>query len=449
MNTTNFAMPVEQSERIFTLDMIRGIAILGILLMNISLFSTPNVLYNDPSILNEFGTINYYVWYLVSWVFEGTQRALFSLLFGAGIILFVSRQEKKFSGVMPADYFFRRQLWLIVFSLIDVYIFLWNGDILLDYACFGMMLFVFRNWSPKALIIAAGICVLLMIARENRNLYHNKSIIEKGETIAAIDTTTTKLTSLQKSALQKMEDLKARNERAAKLKNMQESIDQVTSSYGSVYDYRTNDYIDSLARFIYLSLWDVLIFMLLGMAFFKLGILTGTAPIKVYAWMCIGGLTIGLSLSWVLMRYHIANDFNWFNFAKSVPFSFHELSRTPRAIGILGLIMLLYKSNWIKGIFSMLRPVGQMAFTNYLMQSLICGILFNAHGFKLYGQLQRYETYIVVLYIWIFQILFSNIWMRYFLFGPFEWAWRSLTYWQRQPFVKRKAVIDVMATVEK
>lgn len=442
-------MPVEQSERIFTLDMIRGIAILGILLMNISLFSTPSVLYNDPSILNEFGTINYYVWYLVSWVFEGTQRALFSLLFGAGIILFVSRQEKKFSGVMPADYFFRRQLWLIVFSLVDVYIFLWNGDILLDYACFGMMLFVFRNWSPKALIIAAGVCVLLMIARENRNLYHNKSIIEKGETIAAIDTTTTKLTSLQKSALQKMQDLKARNERAAKLKNVQKSIDQVTSSYASVYDYRTNDYIDSLARFIYLSLWDVLIFMLLGMAFFKLGILTGTAPIKVYAWMCVGGLTIGLSLSWVLMRYHIANDFNWFNFTKSVPFSFHELSRTPRALGILGLIMLLYKSNWIKGIFSMLRPVGQMAFTNYLMQSLICGILFNAHGFKLYGQLQRYETYIVVLYIWIFQIIFSNIWMRYFLFGPFEWAWRSLTYWQRQPFVKRKAVIDVMATVEK
>ena len=83
-----------------------------------------------------------------------------------------------------------------------------------------------------------------------------------------------------------------------------------------------------------------------------------------------------------------------------------------------------------------MRPVGQMAFTNYLMQSLLCGIVFNAYGFKMFGQLQRYETYLVVFAIWIFQILYSNIWMRYFLFGPFEWAWRSLTYWKIQPFVK-------------
>jgi uncharacterized protein len=287
------------------------------------------------------------------------------------------------------------------------------------------------------LILAAGVCVLLMTARENRNLYQNKSIIEKGETIAAIDTTTTKLTSLQKSALQKMEDFKTRNEPATKVKSMQESIDQVTGSYASVYDYRTNDYIDSLARFIYLSLWDVLIFMLLGIAFFKLGILTGTAPIKVYAWMCVAGLTIGLALSWVLIKHRIDHNFNGFTITKNIPFSFHELSRTPRALGIFGLIMLLYKSNWISGIFSMLRPVGQMAFTNYLMQSLICG-------------LQRYETYLVVLYIWIFQIIFSNIWMRYFLFGPFEWAWRSLTYWQRQPFVRRaEATIELLDVPEK
>jgi uncharacterized protein len=229
---------------------------------------------------------------------------------------------------------------------------------------------------------------------------------------------------------------KARNEPKAKLKRMEKDIEKVTSSYASVYDFRTDDYVNSLVRYLYFSAWDVLIFMLFGMAFFKLGILTGSISTKVYAWMCIGGLTIGLVLSWLFVRYRIDNNFSWFSFSKNVPFSFYELGRTPRAIGILGLIMLLYKSNFFKILFLWMRPVGQMAFTNYLMQSLICGILFNAYGFKLYGQLQRYEVYLIVLAIWIVQIIYSNVWMHYFLFGPFEWAWRSLTYWRRQPFVR-------------
>jgi uncharacterized protein len=185
-----------------------------------------------------------------------------------------------------------------------------------------------------------------------------------------------------------------------------------------------------------MSLWDVLIFMFLGMAFFKLGILTGTAPIKIYGWLCVVGLSVGLTLSWMFMQLQIENNYNWFNFTRNVDFAFYELTRTSRALGLLGLIMLLYKSNWFSFIFKILRPVGQMAFTNYLMQSLICGIIFNAYGFKLFAQLQRYEVYLVVLAIWIVQIIYSNIWMRLFLFGPFEWAWRSLTYWRRQPFVK-------------
>ena len=446
MNATSLAVPVTQSERIFTLDMIRGIAVLGILLMNMPLFSTPDPIAVNPFLLNEQGTVNYYIWYAVTWIFDGTQRALFSLLFGAGIILFVSRQEKRFNGLTPADYFFRRQLWLILFSLIDVYILLWNGDILLDYACFGMMLFVFRNLSPRALIVAAAVCVLLMTARENRNLYQRKALIEKGEAIAVIDTTITKLTFLQKEALTKMEGFKASSKPDAKLKEAKESIEKMTTSYASVYDARTSDYTGSLAMYIYFSLWDVLIFMLLGMAFFKLGILTGTVPTRVYAWMCVGGLSVGLFLSWLQIEFAIANKFNWYDVFKNLPFSFHELARTPRAIGILGLIMLLYKSNWFKWIFGAMRSVGQMAFTNYLMQSLICGVLFNAYGFKLYGQLERYETYLVVLYIWIFQIIISNLWMRYFLFGPFEWAWRSLTYWKRQPFMRaRESSVDVLA----
>jgi uncharacterized protein len=84
-------------------------------------------------------------------------------------------------------------------------------------------------------------------------------------------------------------------------------------------------------------------------------------------------------------------------------------------------------------LFAMMRPVGQMAFTNYLMQSFLCGMIFYGVGFGLFNKLQRYEIYYVVLAVWTFQIIFSHLWLRYFQFGPLEWVWRSLTYWKKQP----------------
>jgi len=138
------AAPVSQGERIILLDSLRGIAILGILLMNIPGFALPDPVIYDPSVLNEWGTINFKTWYFIDWFMEGSQRALFSMLFGAGIILFVTRQEKKVDGLLPADYFFRRQIWLLVFGLFNAYILLWFWDILFHYACLGMIMFTFR-----------------------------------------------------------------------------------------------------------------------------------------------------------------------------------------------------------------------------------------------------------------------------------------------------------------
>ena len=191
--TTNWAAPVSQQDRISLLDSLRGIAILGILLMNIPSFGLPRPIGHDPFFLNEQG-LNYNLWYLVSWFFDGTQRALFSMLFGAGIILFTSRKEDKLAGTLPLDYFIRRQIWLILFSLFDVFVLLWNGDILLDYACLGLVMVAFRKSSPNALLIGASLCFVFMLARENRDFYEDKKIIHRGELVAAIDTTTTKLT---------------------------------------------------------------------------------------------------------------------------------------------------------------------------------------------------------------------------------------------------------------
>ncbi len=428
------AAPTAQSERIIILDSLRGIAILGILMMNIPGFGLPSVSH-DPSVLNETG-INFSTWYFISLIPDGTQRALFSMLFGAGIILFLKSQEKKVQGLQPADYYFRRQLWLIVFSLFDVFILLWPGDILLDYACLGMIMFAFRNLSPRKLIIAAGICMVFMMARENRDLYLDKKMISKGEAIAMIDTSTTKLTLLQKESLGAMTEFKERTSHEKKAERAEKRIQKARNSYEDLYEYRTGRYTDDLVTYLFFGLWDVLQFMFLGMAFFKSGILTGQAKTKVYGWMFIIGLGVGILLSYLRLHAQIENNFNRFDYTKNVFIEFYNLDRTFRALGFFGFIMLMYKSGFFKWLFALMRPVGQMAFTNYLMQSLLCGFFFYGIGLGMFGKLHRYELYYVVGVVWILQIIYSHIWLRYFRFGPFEWAWRSLTYWKRQPFRK-------------
>src|SRR5436190_6476049 len=154
----NHAAPVNQSERIVILDSIRGIAVLGILLMNIPGFGLSYPANFDYS-LNEQSSLNYFFWYVFGpGVFEGSQRAIFSMLFGAGTIIFVTRLEKRASGLMAAELFLRRQLWLLVFGLINAYILLWFWDILYHYAICGIILFAFRRLKPKYLLIAAGLC---------------------------------------------------------------------------------------------------------------------------------------------------------------------------------------------------------------------------------------------------------------------------------------------------
>jgi len=434
--TTELAAPVSQTERIVLLDSLRGIAILGILLMNIPGFALPDPVYKDPSVLNEWGTVNFKTWYFIDWFMEGSQRALFSMLFGAGIILFISRQEKKSEGLYPADYFFRRQLWLLVFGLFNAFVLLWFWDILFHYACIGMIAFAFRRMTPKALIIAAVVALVFQTARDNVDYYRDRKMVAKGEAIAKLDTTLTKLTDQQKEDLGAMTSFKEKTSEKGKIKEMNKNLAIVRGDYGGFYEYQSARSLRGELFYTYFGIWDILIFMFLGMSFFKSGILTGQASAKIYWGLFIGGLGLGLILSYFRLQPLIDYKFNEFDITKNVLFQFYEISRTFRALGIFGLIMLLYKSGWFKWFFALLRPVGQMAFTNYLMQSLLVGLFFYGIGFGMYGKLQRYEIYYVVGATWLLQIIWSHIWLRFFRFGPLEWSWRSLTYWKRQPFLK-------------
>jgi uncharacterized protein len=150
------AGPVAQTDRIVILDSLRGIAILGILLMNIPGFSMA-INGHDPSVLNEFGSVNFKIWYGVDWLFAGTQRALFLHVVWCRNYTVYQWQRKKNKWHAAGRLFFPAPLWLMVFSLFDVFILLWFGDILLDYACLGMVMFAFRNLSAKGLLIGAAL----------------------------------------------------------------------------------------------------------------------------------------------------------------------------------------------------------------------------------------------------------------------------------------------------
>ena len=188
--------------------------------------------------------------------------------------------------------------------------------------------------------------------------------------------------------------------------------------------------------YTYLYIWDILLFMFLGMAFYKNGVLLGKASYTLYWLLFIGGLGIGLLLSWFTQQSIINNHFSEYEISKNVSFQYYQVARMCRSLGFFALIMLMYKSRFFKWFFALFRPVGQMAFTNYLMQSFIGLIFFTGIGLGYFGKLERHELYIYVAVVWIIEIIWSHIWLRYFRFGPLEWAWRSLTYWKKQPLKK-------------
>jgi len=180
-------------------------------------------------------------------------------------------------------------------------------------------------------------------------------------------------------------------------------------------------------------LWRVSGLMLAGMALFKLGWFSAARSRSAYLSATIAGLLIGLPLivggilykdavSWDFRRcFYLAAEFNYWG-------------SLPLALAWVGAVMLAFRSAALTGICRALAAVGQMAFTNYLLQSIICTLLFNGYGLGWFGRVERVGQVGIVLGVWTLQLILSPLWLRRFRFGPAEWLWRSLSYGLRQPF---------------
>ncbi len=422
--------PLKQSDRILSLDVMRGIVLCGILLMNINGYGLYES-YSDPTVTGGSTGLNLYTWMTTNMLFEGTMRALFSLLFGVGMFMFLDRLLKKGAGIKAADIYFRRITWLLVFGLIHGYLLLWTGEILYQYALMGFLVYSFRSMAPKFLIATAIILFSIGTLWLYVNYTNTKKWMAELEEVKAFEADGMELTKELESAKSRWE----KYEEKRTPESVQEYNDEMHKGYFKVVAHLAPENFDSDTLWPYkYDLWDVLSMMLIGMALFKLGVLTGEKPNSFYLAMVGIGYAIGLLINYYEMNMILEDNFSVISQSKSMITYFW--GRAFVAMGHVGLIMLFCKSPILGWLKSSIAAVGKMALTNYLMHSVICMIIFTGVGFGMFGKLQRYELLYVVFGIWIFQLILSPIWLRYFHYGPAEWLWRNLSYMKVHAFRK-------------
>ena len=417
-------------DRIESLDVLRGFALLGILLVNIVAFGLVSSAFLDPGIyLTPVGGIDYNVWAFVELSSEGAMRTLFSILFGAGVVLFVTGSTAK-SGWLH----YRRNFWLLIFGLINAYIFLWPGDILVTYALSGFVLWFVRNWKARSLLILA---TFLILVGSLQNFAMKSSLEIARDAAEKMEISISKGNDYSEETAEWAQGwIEYKEDNQAEIDNIPNELKKRTSSYASAYEYnlkKANEMIYFVLPF-FLFL-DALMMMVIGMAFFKLGVLDGVREIKFYIRMMCIGFLIGISINAYEVLLITNSNMDIIETNPYFRFTYH-FGRLSMALGYLGLIILLIKKEKLESLRFRLACVGRMALTNYLMHSVIALFIFSGAGLGLLGKFSWSQLYLFVLLIWVLQLYISPLWLKYFYFGPVEWLWRLLTYLKIPKIVK-------------
>ncbi len=402
--------PTSESERIAALDVLRGFALLGILLVNIGAFSMPAAAYFNPTAYGDLSGLNGWVWGITHLLADLKFMAIFSMLFGAGIVLMSQRSEAR--GQSASGVHVRRMAWLVVFGLLHAHL-LWYGDILYWYGLCGLGVFLLRRLRPRWLIVwGVGFLAVASALMLGAGLTTEQWPPEALELVTRDldpppEVTAAEIASYRGDWVQQME------------KRVPSALEMETTT------------------FVAWAAWRVSGLMLLGMALFKLGIVSAKRSRRFY-WSTIAvAMAIGLPVVGFGIYRNIAID--W----KAPDFFFLGLQYNYWGSLLVSLGWISAVMIWCQGARALrlrrrLAAVGRTAFSNYILQTVICTFIFYGHGLGLFGRVDRLGQLLIVLAVWMLQLVVSPVWLRHFAFGPLEWVWRTLMYLRRPPFRRRE-----------
>ncbi|QOI99797.1 MAG: DUF418 domain-containing protein [Phycisphaeraceae bacterium] len=430
--------PVADRQRVTAVDEVRGLAVLGILPMNIVTFALPFAAYmafTNPAVnamAGEFTGLNRRVWWINHLIFDQKMMTLFSLLFGAGISM-MHRRVSESRGLAHAPWagvFYRRMLALLAIGLAHAYL-IWFGDILVTYALCGMLLYPLRKFSARTLAIV-GVALLAVMTLLNIGMgmglasfrdeaLRVQALLDSGETLTKAQQET--LDGWREtSSMMSPDAAKIAEETAARRGGF---IDNARQNFNTAIFFQT-------AMFLMWGLWRVTGLMLLGMALERAGFFAARMSPRVYAAFAAVGYVVAVPLVAVGGVRLLENDGDMVDFYL-ISGHFNGLGSILVSLAHASVLMLLVRAGraaWARG---RLAAVGRMAFSNYLAQSLICTFIFYGWGLGYFGEFERGPVYLVVLGVWALQLAWSPWWLDRFAYGPAEWLWRWMTYGRRPP----------------
>jgi len=340
--------PTHKKSRINSLDVIRGIALLGILLMNINGMGLP-FSYSDPSILGHTEGLNFYVWVTNELLFEGTMRGLFTLLFGAGVILLTGRLIKDGAGISTADIYYRRMIWLLLFGIANVWILLWHGDILYPYALFGLLLFPFRNLKVKNLMIIGAILIGIGFLWDISDYRNNLKLKQEAEMAMESKSAGVELSEKETSTLDEWAKLNTKKT----FQDVQQVMGEMNVGYFEVIQNKVefNQWMQTWFPYR-LWVWDILSYMFIGLAFFKLRIFHGERSSRFYLLLALAGYSIGITINYYETQLIVQSNYDVLTISQAT--QTYQLGRIAVTMGHIGLFMLFIKS----GIIAFLQSIG-------------------------------------------------------------------------------------------
>ncbi|WP_395621768.1 DUF418 domain-containing protein [Sphingomonas daechungensis] len=408
-----------ESGRIITLDIIRGVAVMGIFSVNVIAFAMIEAAYFNPAVYGGSTGPNFAVWATNMVLIDGKMRSLFSMLFGASMLLVIERAEA--SGRQAWLVHARRMLVLLGFGLIHYY-FIWFGDILTLYAVCGLVVFLFRNLSiEKQVALGAAFMVghMLLFTGFLIDGYHTDVAAHAPNAPqAAIDSWNAGFGSFAPDAQTIADD------RAIHL-----------GTYLDYVRYRLSEWTDIFPTTI-AFIPDTIGLMLLGMAGYRSGFLTGEWSNKAYRRVAVISLSIGFVGGAGVVGYDV-----WSGFSVLGSIAAFVVVATPfitvMAFGYAAKIILLTRR--FGPLAQRIAATGRCAFSNYLGTSIVASLIFYGWGLGYYGSLSRWQAWCLVPLVWVGMLLWSKPWLERFHYGPLEWAWRSLARGKMQPMRKTRA----------